>query len=73
LAWQKDICPIEAKATRKNHRHPIRVVKARRKVVGMTISAAVVSVNARYRLFERIIIISPLDVIIILYNLYHIK
>jgi hypothetical protein len=45
---KKNICPIEAEATRKNHRHPIGVVKARRKVVGMTISAAVASVNARY-------------------------
>src|SRR6266481_8456218 len=60
---KKDICPIEAEATRKNHRHPIGVVKARRKVVGMTISAAVASVNARYRLFERTIITYPSDVI----------
>ena len=28
---KKDICPVEAKATRKNHRHPIGAVKARRK------------------------------------------
>jgi hypothetical protein len=38
---------IEAEATRKNHRHPIGVVKARRKVVGMTISAAMACVNAK--------------------------
>jgi hypothetical protein len=44
---KKDICPIEAEATRKNHRHPIGVVKARRKVVGMTISAAMACVNAK--------------------------
>jgi hypothetical protein len=44
---KKDICPIEAEATRKNHRHPIGVAKARRKVVGMTISAAMACVNAK--------------------------
>jgi hypothetical protein len=51
---KKDICPIEAEATRKNHRHPIGVVKARRKVVGTTILAAVasVNVNAKYRLLS---------------------
>jgi hypothetical protein len=38
---KKDICPIEAEATRKIHRHPIGVVKARRKVVGITNSVAV--------------------------------
>jgi hypothetical protein len=42
---KKDICPIEAEATRKNHRHPIGVVKARRKLVGMTIPVAVASVS----------------------------
>jgi hypothetical protein len=40
---KKDICPIEAEATRKNHRYTIGEV-------GMTISAAVASINARYRL-----------------------
>src|SRR5271157_662972 len=53
---KKDICPIEAEATRKNHRHPIGAATARRKVVGMTISVAVASVNAKYRLFERNVI-----------------
>ena len=42
---KKDICPIEAEATRKNHRHPIGVVKAQKQVVGMTFSVAMASVN----------------------------
>ena len=62
---KKDICPIEAEATRKNHRHPIGAATARRKVVGMTISVAVASVNAKYRLFERHIITYEIDVIIL--------
>src|SRR5271165_6656630 len=53
------------------HRHPIGVVKARRKVVGMTISVAVDSVNAKYRLFERPIITYESDVIIVSYNEYN--
>src|ERR1700675_4135972 len=56
------------KATRKNHRHPIRVVKARRKVVGMTISVAVAFVNAKYRLFERTTITYEIYVIIPSHN-----
>jgi hypothetical protein len=66
---KKDICPIEAEATRKNHRHPIGVVKARRKVVGMTISVAVAFVNAKYRLFERTTITYEICVIIPSHNI----
>ena len=44
-----------------------------KKVVGMTISVAVASVNAKYRLFERIIITYGIDVIITSYNEYNIK
>jgi len=48
----------------KIHRHPIGVVKAQIKVVGMTISVAVASVNAKYRLFERTTITYIINVII---------